>query len=81
MKALDYDLTRTSQRIEDTQKLIDARNYDLRNKQILLEDTQKEIARMKDMNGRVAQDNAMLRRESDKQTTEAYEIRKEVDYQ
>ena len=33
------------------------------------------------MNGRVAQDNAMLRREIDKQMGEAYEIRKEVDYQ
>ena len=32
IKALDYDLSRTSQRIEDTQKLVDAKNYDLRNK-------------------------------------------------
>lgn len=32
IKALDYDLNRTSQRIDDTQKLVDAKNYDLRNK-------------------------------------------------
>jgi chromosome segregation ATPase len=54
MKALDYDLSRTSQRIDDTQKMIDARNYDLRNKQILVEDAQKEIQRLKDLNGRLS---------------------------
>ena len=32
IKAVDYDLNRTSMRIEDTQKLVDAKNYDLRNK-------------------------------------------------
>jgi hypothetical protein len=32
LKSLDYDLSRTAQRIDDTQKLVDARNYDLRNK-------------------------------------------------
>ena len=32
IKDIDYQLARTSQRIEETQKLVDARNYDLRNK-------------------------------------------------
>lgn len=45
LKGLEYDMTRVNMRIEDTQKVIDARSYDLRNKQLLLEDTQKEIAR------------------------------------
>lgn len=45
LKALDYDMSRVHLRIEDTQKVIDARSYDLRNKQLLLEDVQKEIAR------------------------------------
>lgn len=81
LKALDYDLARTQARIEDTQKQIDAKNYDLRNKQILNEDIQKEVARSRDINGRVAQDNGLLRKEIDKQMAEAYEMRKEVDYQ
>ena len=50
LKAMDYDLSRSSLRIEDTQKLIDARSYDLRNKQLILEDIQKELARIRDMN-------------------------------
>ena len=81
LKALDYDLARTQARIEDAQKQIDAKNYDLRNKQILSEDIQKEVARARDINGRVAQDNGLLRKEIDKQLAEAYEMRKEVDYQ
>ena len=31
-KMLDYDLSRTQQRIDDLQQQIDNRNYDLRNK-------------------------------------------------
>ena len=38
LKGLDYDLSRVNLRIDDTQKIIDARSYDLRNKQLLLED-------------------------------------------
>ena len=37
--------------------------------------------RLKDNNGRVAGDNAMIRREIDKGMAEAYELRKEVDFQ
>jgi hypothetical protein len=32
LKGLDYDLSRVNMRIDDTQKVIDARSYDLRNK-------------------------------------------------
>jgi hypothetical protein len=32
LKALEYDVSRVNLRIEDTQKVIDARSYDLRNK-------------------------------------------------
>jgi chromosome segregation ATPase len=81
LKSLDYDLSRTAQRIDDTQKLVDARNYDLRNKQLLLEDSQKELARFKDTNGRVSGDNGLVRRDIDKLMAEAYDLRKEVDYQ
>lgn len=36
---------------------------------------------MRDINGRIGADNGMLRKEMDKQLAEAYELRKEVDYQ
>ncbi len=65
MKAMDFDLSRTQQRIEDYQKIIDARNYDLRNKQLLVEDTQKEVLRMKDQSSMIAQDLGMSRRNLD----------------
>lgn len=81
LKALDYDLSRTQLRIEDSQKLIDARSYDLRNKQILLEDVQKEIARLRDLNNRYQGESQVLRRDNDKQLQDIYEIRKEIDYQ
>lgn len=36
LKGLEMDLQRTQQRIEDTQRLVDARSNDLRSKQIAL---------------------------------------------
>ena len=80
-KALDYDMSRVHLRIDDTQKVIDARSYDLRNKQLLLDDVQKEIARTKDLNNRFANDGALLRRDTDKQVTDLYELRKENEFQ
>jgi hypothetical protein len=79
-KALDYDMSRVHLRIDDTQKIIDARSYDLRNKQLLLDDVQKEIARAKDMNARFGNDGALLRRDTDKQVTDLYELRKENEF-
>ena len=81
LKAIDYDLSRAQLRIEDTQKLVDARSYDLRNKQILLDDVQKEIMRIKDINNRNNAEGSMLRRDIDKQSAEVYDLRKEIDYQ
>lgn len=81
IKGLDYDMSRVHLRIDDTQKLTDARGYDLRNKQLLLDDLQKEAARSKDLNCRMASDGALLRRDGDKQTTDLYELRKENEFQ
>jgi len=81
LKALDYDMSRVHLRIDDTQKIIDARSYDLRNKQLLLDDVQKEIARQRDLNARFSNDNALLRRDTDKQVTDLYELRKENEFQ
>lgn len=74
-------MSRVLLRIDDTQKIIDARTYDLRNKQLLLEDVQKEIARAKDINARLSNDGAILRRDGDKQVTDLYELRKENEFQ
>jgi len=81
LKGLDYDLSRVHLRIEDTQKVIDARSYDLRNKQLMLEDVQKEILRSKDLNSRLQSDSAALRRDTDKQVGDLYELRKDNDFQ
>lgn len=81
LKGLDYDLSRVHLRIDDNQKLIDARSFDLRNKQILLEEVQKEIARAKDLNSRLIGDSSALRRDGDKQIADLYELRKDNDFQ
>lgn len=80
LKGLDFDLSRVHLRIDDTQKLIDARTYDLRNKQLLLEDLQKEILRAKDLNARLGSEGAALRRDAEKATSDNFELRKEVDF-
>jgi hypothetical protein len=81
LKGLEYDISRVHLRIDDTQKIIDARSYDLRNKQLLLEDVQKEIARSKDLNGRLQGDSGILRRDTDKQVADLYELRKDNEFQ
>ena len=80
LKGLDYDMSRVNLRIDDTQKIIDARSYDLRNKQLLLEDNHKEIARQKDLNARLASEGLLLRRDGDKTSTDNYDIRKENEF-
>ncbi len=74
-------MSRVHLRIDDTQKVIDARSYDLRNNQLLLDDVQKEIARQRDLNARFSNDGALLRRDTDKQVTDLYELRKENEFQ
>ncbi len=81
LKQLDYDLSRVHLRIDDTQKVIDARSYELRNKQLLLEDVQKEILRAKDLNARLQSDSGQLRRDTDKQVGDLYELRKDNEFQ
>lgn len=81
LKQLDYDQSRAHLRVEETQKLIDARNYDLRNKQILLEDVQKEIQRFKDNNSRGNGESQILRKDNDKLLADIFEVRKEMEYQ
>ena len=47
----------------------------------MFDDTSNEIGRLKDNNGRIAQENALLRNDIDKQMAEAYDLRKEIDFQ
>jgi len=73
-------LSRTSQRIDDTQKFIEAKNYDLRNKQMLLDDTNQEGGRLKEVTNRLFQENSNLKRQIDGALQDTYELRKEYEY-
>lgn len=77
LKRLDYDLCRTHQRCEDTQKVIDMRSSDLRAKQLQLEDTERELARTRDGNCCLTNDVNALKRDNDRTCAENYEKRKE----
>ena len=46
----------------------------------MFDDTSNEIGRIKDGNGRIAQENAFLRQDIDKQMAESYDLRKDVDF-
>lgn len=81
LKQLDYEMQRTQARIEDTQKLVDVRTADLNAKQNQLQDTERELARTRDVNSRLAADNAALRRDNERVAAENYDLRKEVDFQ
>ena len=81
LKNLDFELQRTQQRIEDTQKLIDVRSADLRAKQASLQDSENELARLRDLNNGLAADNTNLRRDNERVAAENYDLRKEVDFQ
>jgi hypothetical protein len=48
---------------------------------VLLEDNDKEIMRLKDQSSRCVSDNGLLRREIDKIMGEAFDARKEGEYQ
>lgn len=78
---MDYENSRTQGRIADTQKLVDVRSHDLRAKQLALEDTENELARVREQNAKLAQSNAGLRRDNDRNTAENYDLRKEIDFQ
>ena len=81
LKNLDFELSRTQARIEDTQKLLDCRSADLRNKQMALEDTERELARVRDENSKLSTENAALRRDGERVAAENFDLRKEVDFQ
>ena len=81
LKNLDFELSRTQARIEDTQKLLDCRSADLRNKQMALEDTERELARVRDENSKLSTENAALRRDNERVAAENFDLRKEVDFQ
>jgi len=81
LKSLDFELSRTQARIEDTQKLLDCRSADLRNKQLALEDTERELGRVREENSKISTENAALRRDNERVAAENYDLRKEVDFQ
>ena len=80
LKNLEFDVSRTQARIEDTQKLLDARSADLRNKQLALEDAERENNRVREQNAKLGADNAGLRRDNERVAAENYDLRKEVDF-
>ena len=80
LKGLDFENSRTQCRIEDTQKLLDARSGDLRAKQMALEDTERELARIRAENARISGENAALTRDNERVAGENYDLRKEVDF-
>ena len=80
LKSLDFELSRTQARIEDTQKLLDCRSADLRNKQLALEDTERELARVREENSKLSTENGALRRDNERVAAENYDLRKEVDF-
>jgi len=81
LKNLDFEVSRTQSRIEETQKLVDQRSADLRSKQLSVEDTERELARVRDANSKVSNDTAALRRDNDRVAAENYDLRKEVEFQ
>ena len=81
LKSLDFELARTQARIEDTQKLLDARSADLRSKQMALEDTERELARVREENSKLGAENGALRRDNERVAGENYDLRKEVEFQ
>ncbi len=81
LKSLDFELSRTQARIEDTQKLLDCRSADLRNKQVALEDTERELGRVREENSKISAENAALRRDNERVAAENFDLRKEVDFQ
>jgi hypothetical protein len=49
-KALEFDLQKTLQRIDEQTRVVEQRSYDIRTKVTSLEDTERECARVKDLN-------------------------------
>lgn len=80
LKSLEFDLQRTKQKIDDTQGLVDVRADDLRSKQHALTDTENELARIRDFNNSVTNNNGTLHRDCDRQQADNYETRKAIEF-
>lgn len=80
LNQLEHEFARTSAKIEDIQKVIDARSHDLRNKIAALDETQREAGRCKDSINKQASENQALRRDNERVAAENHDIRKECDF-
>lgn len=79
MKALEFDLQKTLIRIDELNKLVEARSFEIRNKNMSLDDNEKEIHRMKDMNSQQNVEIVALRRDVDRISADCYDLRKNIE--
>ena len=79
MNALEFDLQKTLVRINELEKIIEAKSYDIRTKTVQLDDTEREIARIKDLNAQQVVEIGALRKDVDRVAGDCYDIRKHVE--
>jgi len=70
---------KTLLRINETEKLIEARSYDIRTKQTQLDDTEREIARIKELNSGTNVEIIALRKDVDRVSSDCYDLRKNIE--
>jgi hypothetical protein len=56
------------------------RSHDLRAKQIALDDTERELMRVNDLNSKIGAENAALRRDNERVTSENHDMKREVEF-
>ena len=56
------------------------RSHDLRAKQIALDDTERELTRVNDLNSKIGAENAALRRDCERVTSENHDMKREVEF-
>ena len=56
------------------------RSHDLRAKQIALDDTERELTRVNDLNSKIGAENAALRRDNERVTSENHDMKREVEF-
>lgn len=78
LNALQHECARVQARIDDLNKLIEARSHDLMAKQRALEDTERELARTRDHNAKVANEVAALRRDIDRTSAENHDAQNDL---
>lgn len=79
MKALEFDLQKTLIRIDELNKLVEARSFEIRNKNVSLDNNEKEIARIADLNSRQNVEIVALRRDVDRISADCYDLRKNIE--